>query len=74
MIKSILFGAATAIALAAIPASAATVAVIDDFSTQQAPITTDKSTFPAGVSRLIVDMASMTFAGVLSPPVAFEMR
>ena len=50
MIKSILFGAATAIALAAIPASAATVAVIDDFSTQQAPITTDKSTFPAGVS------------------------
>lgn len=34
MIKSILFGAATAIALAAIPASAATVAVINDFSTR----------------------------------------
>jgi hypothetical protein len=50
MIKSILFGAATAFALASIPASAATVAVVDDFSTHQAPITTDKSTFPGGVS------------------------
>ncbi|MBL9059702.1 MAG: VPLPA-CTERM sorting domain-containing protein [Mangrovicoccus sp.] len=50
MIKSILFGAATALALAALPASAATVVVVDDFSTYQAPITTDKSTFPGGVS------------------------
>lgn len=49
MIKSILLGAATAIALVALPASAATV-VVDDFSTYQAPITTDKSTFPGGVS------------------------
>ena len=55
MIKSILFGAATAIALAAIPASAATVAVIDDFSTQQGLCCTNRlnAEVPLSPDRLI---------------------
>lgn len=53
MFKTSIFGAIVALAVSALPISAATVVTVDDFSTFQAPITTDKTTFPTGVSSTV---------------------
>lgn len=50
MLKSRFIGAIAALSFTALPAFAGTVSLIDDFSTSQAPISTDQSTYPTGVS------------------------